>query len=48
MAKLVSYGDDGSVLAEYQLKPSISIVGRLAEQDVFLQGNSVSRKRVNA
>jgi sigma-B regulation protein RsbU (phosphoserine phosphatase) len=44
MAKLVSYNEDGTILAEYQLKRTVSIVGRIAEQDVFLQGNSVSRK----
>ena len=44
MAKLVYRGDDGKIESEYPLKPTVSTVGRVVEEDVFLQGNSVSRK----
>jgi len=44
MAKLVYCGENTQILAEYHLKATISTIGRVAEQDVYLQGNSVSRK----
>ena len=44
MAKLVLTNKDGAKGREFPLKPSVTTVGRVVGQDVFVKGDSVSRQ----
>jgi len=44
MAKIVHPGAEGEPTREFPLKPSVTTVGRVVDQDIFIKGDSVSRR----